>query len=172
MPRKCRVLPQGYAHHVFNRGNQRQVLFTDHHDYKDFLTLMVRARQRHVVGLLAYCLMPNHFHLVVRPSRPAALPAYMHWLTSTHVRRSRCRHDTVGLGHLYQERYKNVVIINDLQLIAVCRYVESNPLTACLVKRAEEWPYSSLGCPSGVGPTLDAWPLPKPANWTELVNTA
>ena len=172
MARKCRLLPPGYAHHVFNRGNKRQVLFRDHEDYLNFLALMVRAAGRHVVGLLAFCLMPNHFHFVVRPSTPAALPAYMHWLTSTHVRHTQRRYGTVGEGHLYQARYKNVVIVNDLQLITVCRYVESNPLTACLVSRAEEWPYSSLGCPSEACPPLANWPLPKPANWAELVNTA
>jgi putative transposase len=172
MARRCRLLPQGYAHHVFNRGNKRQVLFREPHDYLNFLALMVRAERRHVVGLLACCLMPNHFHLVVRPSTAAELPAYMHWLTSTHVRHTQRRYGTVGEGHLYQARYKNIVIITDLQLITVCRYVESNPLTAGLVSRAEDWPYSSLGRPSGIGPTLADWPLPKPANWAELVNTA
>jgi putative transposase len=172
MARRCRLVPQGYAHHVFNRGNQRQVLFKDHQDYVNFLALMVRVAQRYVVGLFAYCLMPNHFHLVVRPSTPDALPAYMRWLTSTHVRHRQRRYGTVGEGHLYQARYKNVVIVTDLQLITACRYVESNPLTACLVRRAEDWPYSSLGCPPGTGPTLADWPLPKPANWVDLVNTA
>lgn len=172
MPRKCRLVPAGYVHHVFNRGNLRRRLFRDHEDYMHFLGLMVRAAERHAVAVYAYCLMPNHFHLVIRPSTPSALPAYMHWLTSTHVFHRQRRYATRGEGHLYQARYKNVIVINDLQLIAACRYVESNPLTACLVSRAEDWPYSSLGCPLGIGPTLTEWPLPKPANWRDLVNTA
>jgi putative transposase len=172
MSRKCRLLPPGYAHHVFNRGNLRRLLFRDHQDYQSFLALMVRASERHVIALFAYCLMPNHFHLVIRPSTPSALSAYMHWLTSTHVYHRQRRYGSRGEGHLYQARYRNVVILDDRQLIAACRYVESNPLTACLVSRAEDWPYSSLGCPAGGGPALANWPVLKPANWPDLVNTA
>ena len=172
MARKRRLVPPGYAHHVINRGNQRRRLFRDQADYLAFLTLMTRAAERHAVAMFAYCLMPNHFHFVVRPSTPSALPAYMHWLASTHVFHRQRRYGTQGEGHLYQARYKNVIIVDDLQLIAACRYVESNPLTACLVDRAEDWPYSSLGCPPGIGPTLAEWPLPKPPNWKDLVNTA
>jgi REP-associated tyrosine transposase len=123
--------------------------------------------------LLAYCLMPNHWHLVLWPSSPPALSAYMHWLTSTHVRRHRWLTQTVGEGHLYQERYWSDVIINDLKLIAVCRYVEGNALAATLAPRAEEWPYSSLSrvAQDPDRPALASWPIPKPPNWVELVNT-
>jgi putative transposase len=172
MPRTRRLIPPGYAHHVFNRGNRRQVIFADRPDYEDFIELMCRAADRQPVPLLAYCLMPNHFHLVLRPTVPASLSAYMHWLTSTHVRRRHWRHQTAGEGHVYQERYKNVVITSDLHLITVCRYVEANPLAAGLVKRAEQWPYSSLGRRTGDGPPLTPWPLPKPPDWAEFVNTS
>jgi REP-associated tyrosine transposase len=173
MPRSRRLVPPGYALHVINRGNRRQRLFASHSDYDDFLALMRRAADRHPMRLLAYCLMPNHWHLVVWPTEPAALSAYMHWLTSAHVRQHRWRTQTIGEGHLYQGRYWSNVIIDELRLIAVCRYVEGNALAATLAPRAEDWPYGSL---SGLAqnpdrPALAPWPTPKPANWVELVNT-
>jgi putative transposase len=96
----------------------------------------------------------------------------MHWLTSTHVRRTHSRWETTGLGHIYQERYRTVVVKGEGQFLTLCRYVESNALTAGLVERAELWPYSSLSrqvSPEGRG-LLSTWPVARPDNWLAIVN--
>lgn len=173
MPRRARIAPPGHVHHVFNRGNERQTIFRNAEDYLRFIDLLVRAGDRCVVPLLAYCLMPNHWHLVLWPTTREALSAYMHWLTSTHVRHLHLQRGTRGLGHIYQERYRSVIVKDERQLLAACRYVEANPVRAGLVTRAELWPYSSLSRPGHHGRTLiGQWPVPRPANWIALVNEA
>jgi REP-associated tyrosine transposase len=172
MPRTSRIIPAGSVQHVMNRGNFRRPIFRDPDEYEQFLELLARAARRHPVRLLAYCLMPNHWHLVVWLEERVSLPAYMHWLTSTHVRHLHIRRGTVGLGHIYQERYRNVGVEDDRQLVAVCRYVEANPLRAGLVARAEEWPYSSLmrSMTRGGIRLTSIWPIPRPYDWGQLVN--
>jgi len=99
----------------------------------------------------------------------------MQRLTTTHVRRWRLYRHSVGHGHLYQGTYKSFPVEEDEHFYAVCRYVERNPLRAKLVRRAENWPWSSLGArchaaAAGEAPPLASWPLSRPRNWIELVN--
>jgi putative transposase len=172
MPRTRRKLEPGRIQHVVNRGNARQLIFRDRFDYEDFIELIARANARLDVPLLAYCLMPNHWHLVLWPPDPKALSAYMHWLTSTHVLRLHRRRGTKGQGHIYQERYRHVPVETESQFFTVCRYVEANALSAHLVKRAEDWPYSSLSrtkSPDG-HELLSKWPLARPSDWLAYVN--
>jgi putative transposase len=96
----------------------------------------------------------------------------MHWLTTTHVRRYHLHYDLVGTGHLYQERYRNDICTDARGVLAVTQYVEGNPLAAGLVRRAEDWRWSSLrlrldGDPLGL---LSEGPVPLPANWMDYVN--
>jgi putative transposase len=172
MPRGRRIIESGSVQHIVNRGNARQELFRNPEDYEEFISLMGMAAERAPLPLLAYCLMPNHWHLVLWPSTSMALSAYMHWLTSTHVQRTHKRRGTTGLGHLYQGRYHNVVVKGEGQFLMLCRYVESNALRAGLVERAEMWPYSSLSrITTREGkPLLSDWPLARPENWLEIVN--
>jgi REP-associated tyrosine transposase len=172
MPRRGRIVESNSVQHVVNRGNARHQLFRDHEDYEDFISLLAMAGETVPVRLLAYCLMPNHWHLVLWPPTPAALSAYMRWLTSTHVRRTHLRRGTQGLGHLYQGRYYNVVVNGEAQFLSVCRYVESNALRARLVDRAELWPYCSLSrtATRDGRPFLSQWPSPRPDGWLEIVN--
>jgi putative transposase len=172
MPRTRRLLEPGCIQHVVNRGNAREKIFRDRDDYEEFIGLLVRAREHSPVPLLAFCLMPNHWHLVLWPDRPAALSAYMHWLTSTHVLRVHRRRGTKGMGHIYQERYRAVHVQSAGQFLVLCRYVEANALSAGLVKRAENWPYSSLSRTAtreGLD-LLSPWPIARPADWVEHVN--
>ncbi|HEY8550602.1 MAG TPA: transposase [Vicinamibacterales bacterium] len=172
MPRTARPPTEGVIQHVVNRGNYRRVLFPDDSHYQWFVTLLQIARSRFPVRLLAYCLMPNHFHLVLWPLERRALAAYMHWVTTSHVRRHHRVQDEDGLGHLYQDRYRNVAIGTEIQLLVLLKYVESNPVRAGLVSRAENWPWSSLGhyignpscCP------IDESPVPRLPNWLDFVN--
>jgi putative transposase len=122
--------------------------------------------------LLAYCLMPNHFHLVLWPRKDGELSDFLHWLTLTHTMRWHAHYHTSGSGPLYQGRFKSFPVQEDDHLFSVCRYVERNALRADLVLRAEGWPWSSLARrAAGRGlDLLDAWPLPIPPGWLEHVN--
>jgi putative transposase len=172
MPRTRRVLLPCHVQHVMNRGNARQRIFDDRHDYEDFIELLARAGDHARVPLLAFCLMPNHWHLVLWPSSPKSLSAYMHWLTSTHVLRLHRRRGTTGQGHIYQERYRHVTVTTERQFLVLCRYVESNAAQGGMVPRAEDWPYCSLvRTKSRSGrELLSPWPVPRPPGWAEYLN--
>jgi putative transposase len=170
MPRIHRVAPAGLAHHVINRGNNRGRIFHKPRDYQAFLSLMGEAQVRVPMRLLAYALMPNHFHLVLWPESTDAISAYMRGLMNAHIRRYQHHYGTCGHGHIYQGRFKNFPIQQDSHLFRVLRYVEANPLRAKLVKRAEEWRWSSLSPHDGDRPELSEWPVARPAEWLAYVN--
>ncbi len=171
MPRSVRTLIGGLCYHVINRGNGRARVFHNEADYREFLKLLTSASDRLPLRLLAYCLMPNHVHLVLWPHEDGEVSRWMQWLMTTHVRRHHRRHGTDG--HLWQGRFKAFPIQRDEHLLAVLRYVERNPLRAGLVERAEDWPWSSLGAaePAPV-PPLHRGPVPPPANRRAWVNEA
>lgn len=170
MPRIARAAAGGVCYHVLNRGNNRNRVFLQEGDYRAFLALMIEAQGHIPMRTLAYCLMPNHFHLVVYPHGDGDLGRWVHWLLTTHGQRYLRCHATSG--HLWQGRYKSFPIQEDHHLLAVMRYAERNPLRAGLVRRAEEWPWSSLRArsPSGVVPPLAGSPVDLPPRWLELVN--
>ena len=181
MPRTNRQQPGGVVFHVLNRGNERRALFNDAGDYNAFLRVMAEAIRHDPVALLAYCLMPNHWHLVVRPEAEGDLGRFMQRLTVTHVRRWHAHRQTVGLGHLYQGTYRSFPVQDDSHFLAVCRYVERNALRVGLAPpdKAQQWRWSSLwqrdrSLPAGaVGtdwPPLSAWPVDAPRNWLQRVN--
>lgn len=171
MPRIRRTCPAGTAQHVLNRGNNRMRIFQKDADYQAFLRLMAEAQQKTPMPMLAYCLMPNHFHLLVIPDSAAALSAYMQWLTNAHVRRYHAHYGTRGTGHIYQGRYKNFSVQTDRGLLDVWRYVEGNALRAGLVRHAEDWRWSSLSTDNSIErPTLTESPVQRPVGWVEFVN--
>ena len=139
MPRTARSIEQGMIYHVLNRGNGRMRLFHKEDDYDAFERVVAEALDRYPVDLLTYCLMPNHWHLVVRPRTDLALGRLMGWIGVTHVRRHHEHYHRRGAGHLYQGRYKSFPVAEDHYFLTLCRYVESNPVRAKLVARAEHW---------------------------------
>ncbi len=172
MPRIKRVKAAGIVQHVMNRGNRRSKIFESSDDYWAFMNVLGEAGQRFAVQVFAYCIMPNHWHLVVRPLVECELSAYMQWLTGTHVRRYHRHRGLVGTGHLYQARYSAIPIQTDRHLLIALRYVESNPLRAKLVERAEEWPWASLNLiRPEARPHLTDSPATKPKDWINIVNT-
>ena len=124
--------------------------------------------------LLAYCLMPNHFHLLLWPREDGDLSQFMRWLTVTHTQRWHAHHRTAGTGHLYQGRFKSFPVESDDNFLTVCRYVERNALRANLVERAEDWRWGSLSARRAKAdeerPQLAPWPIARPRDWTARVN--
>ena len=155
--------------HVLNRAAKRTLLFHNASDYFAFEDLLEEAVERIDVALFAYCVMPNHWHLVVAPKTDGALSRFMHWLTTTHARRWQNAHGVAGLGAVYQGRFKAIPIARDPHFLWVCRYVKRNPLRAALVEYAEEWRWSSLH--TRTSPWLAEWPVPRPADWLTHVNS-
>lgn len=172
MPRPNRICPDGVPQHIVNRGNRRSQIFRDALDYLGFLAALTDAADRTTVRLLAFCLMPNHWHLVLWPVRGQEISAYMQVLMNAHIRDLQRRHGTSGTGHVYQGRFKNSGILTDRHFLNVCRYIEANPVCAGLVERAEAWEWSSLvrdGPAEGIN-ILSPWPIARPSTWLEDVN--
>jgi putative transposase len=171
MPRPPRKIIPDQIYHVLNRGNRRTRIFRKPEDYEAFLACLSEGLRRYQVDLLAWCLMPNHWHLVLRPRGPRQLQQFMQWITLTHVRRHHAHHGQMS-GHLYQGRYKHFCVEEDSYFLTLCRYVEANAMRAGLISRAEQWPWSSLSQRANRRslPPLTDWPMPRPRDWTRLVN--
>jgi putative transposase len=131
-------------YHVLNRGNHSAAVFHKPSDYDAFVEALIDARARLPLDLLGYCLMPNHFHLVIRPRADGDLGRWVQWLLMAHARRYHRHYHTSGHGHVWQGRFKAFPIQDDDHLRTVLRYVERNALRAELVARAEDWKWSSL----------------------------
>ena len=171
MPRRALGAADGLVVHVHNRSVRRHQLFFDAADYKAFEQVLSQALEREPLRLLSYCIMPNHWHLVLWPHADE-LSGFMHWLTSTHAKRWHIAHGSLGTGPVYQNRYGAVPVQTEKHLLTLLRYVERNPLRAHLVQRAEDWRWGSLWrrCNSCNDLPLATWPIPQPAMWVETVN--
>jgi putative transposase len=174
MGRAPRSAEGGWAYHVLNRANARLPLFGSDADFEAFERVLAEALERHPTRLLGYCVMPNHWHLVVWPKADGELSRFVGWLTLTHTQRWHAFQHSAGTGHLYQGRFKSFVVQQDEHLLTVQRYVERNPVRANLVSRAEEWPWGSAGRRAGLrggpGELLSEGPVPLPARWRRWVN--
>jgi putative transposase len=155
----------GLFYHALNRGVRRSLLFKGPADYEEFQELMGAAAARVPMRLLAYVLMPNHWHLVLWPESDGAVSAYLKWLEGTHACHfnHRYRHS----GAVYQSRFRSVPVYDAMQLLRVLRYVEANPVRAALSARAEHWPWSSANPSSLV--ELTPCPVPRPPGWLDLL---
>ncbi|EAQ77968.1 transposase [Blastopirellula marina] len=174
MPRQKRADEAGAIYHTLNRGNARQAIFRKAEDYEAFLRTLAQGLERYPVELFSFTLMPNHWHLVLRPAEDGMMGRLLRWVTATHTQRHHAHYRTAGEGHLYQSRFKSFPIADDDHFLVVCRYVERNPLRANLVKRAEDWRYGSLFRWSQKADRdprlLSAWPIARSPKWTERVN--
>jgi putative transposase len=174
MPRRARQCPGGIVYHVLNRAVAKIDLFRTTKDHEAFQQTLRQAHARLPVDLLAYCVMSNHWHFVLRPKRDGDLSAFMQWLTLAHVQRWRTAHQSVGYGPLYQGRFKAFPVQRDSHLLTVLRYVERNPLRAQLVRHAQDWRWSSLHARLNGSDEersiLADWPIDRPSNWVQFVN--
>jgi putative transposase len=141
MPRPLRPIDDGLIYHVINRGNNRQDVFHKPADFQAFLAALAELKERKPFALYGYCLLNNHFHLLLRPTGDATISRIMQSLLVSHTQRYH-RHYRSG-GHVWQGRFKSPVIQHDEHLLTVLRYIEANPLRAGIVKRADEYMWSS-----------------------------
>jgi putative transposase len=170
MPRPRRAIVANYCYHVLNRANRRAEVFHEPGDYAAFIALMAKAQAHEELPILAACLMPNHFHLVVQPTRAKSLSRWVHWLCTTHVRHYHAKYGTSG--RIWQGPYKACLVQTDQYLLTVMRYVERNAQEARIVRRAEDWRWGSLRWrTSTVSPlALTPAPIPLPSYWLDFVN--
>jgi putative transposase len=173
MPRQRRIAPDGFVHHVINRGDHRETIFRKPQDFRAFLAVTAEAATRIPMRILAYCVMRNHFHLVLWPYHGHELSAYMQLLMNRHLRRYLVHYPPPSPGHVYQGRYLNSLVQASADLLRLMRYVEANPVAAGIVPRAElyKWSSASRHARDPGRPILHEGPLPKPADWLDLVNT-
>lgn len=172
MPRRQRHGTGGLVFHVINRSARRLRLFDDDSDYRMLLECFAEAQKRASVRVFAYCLMPNHFHLIVRPDEDGQLSEFMRLGTGRHSVRWHWKRGTQGGGCVYQGRYGAFPIQTNRYFLNACSYVEANALRSAMVRRAEDWPWSSLWARTKnchILP-LSEWPILPPGDWIEYVN--
>jgi putative transposase len=154
----ARLVVPGYPHHVTQRGNRRQCTFFEKADYQTYVSLLSALKTKAGVDIWAYCLMPNHVHLVAVPLHKKGLAKLF---GVAHHRYARLVNGVHGWqGHLWQERFYSTPL-DERHLMAAVRYIELNPVRAGLCRRAEDWRWSSVrahlhGAPD---PLVDVTPL-------------
>lgn len=174
MPRTNRIDVGDTVYHIINRANARMKIFDTDEDYLLFETVLEEAKEKFDMRILAYCIMPNHWHLILYPKKDGDLQKFMGWVSMTHTQRWHSEHNTAGSGHLYQGRYKSFIIQTNRYLLQLFRYVERNALRAKLVKKAEDWRWTSLYRRERGSieqkKLLSEWPIEIPKNYLGLVN--
>jgi len=165
------------AFHVLNRAVGRGRLFDDEPDYLAMERIIDRTFALLPMRIISYCLMPNHWHMVLWPREDGQLSEFLRLLTVTHTQRWHAHHHSAGTGPLYQGRFKSFPIQQDEHFLTVCRYVERNAVRANLVRSAQRWPWSSPAKRADKAPpawllSMERWPVEAPADWTAWVNGA
>jgi putative transposase len=151
MARLPRTKAAGYPHHVIQRGNNRQQVFVDAHDYERYLSLLHETAAAHSVAVHAYVLMTNHVHLLVTPDTEAGLSRFMQALGRRYVRAFNDRHRRTGT--LWEGRFRSTVVASDRYFLACMRYIELNPVRAGLATEPAEYRWSSH--PHHIGHSVD-----------------
>ncbi len=146
MARPLRIEFPGAVYHVTSRGDRREAIFDDDQDRHAFLTVISQATERLDAAILAYCLMDNHYHLVIH-TRQGNLSRLMQQLNGVYTQTYNRRHRKVG--HLFQGRFKGILVDENAYLLEVCRYVDLNPVRARMVRDPGKWRWSSYRAHTG-----------------------
>ena len=174
MGRVSRVDVPDMVYHVLNRANFRSSLFRVDKHYQSFVNILREAKEFTPMRILAYCLMPNHWHLVLYPEATVDLSRFMHRVTLTHTQRYHAKTRTRGYGHIYQGRYKSLPVQTDNYFLTLARYVERNAKRAAMVGKAEEWPWSSaylrVHGTKDQQKLLSPWPVEEPTDYLTWLN--
>ncbi len=158
---------------MLNRGVGKMRLFRGKQDHEAFQRCLRETLELLPMRVLGYCVMSNHWHLVLWPQGDGDLAKFMLRLTISHVRRWLIHRGEVGTGHVYQGRYKSFPVQDDDHLATLCRYVERNPLRANLVKSCVDWPWSSAGqlaLPEQLKIPITKLPIPRRKDWVPWVD--
>jgi putative transposase len=176
MPRSARQCPGGFVYHIWNRAAGRLRLFKKHEDYLAFERVLLEAHRRHPLKLLEWVLMPNHWHFVVWPEQDGQVTSFFRWLTHTHSMRAITHRRVLGMGPLYQGRFKSLPVQEDEHLLTLLRYVQRNPVRAKLARRSAAWRWGSEAVRSGnvreLKAILSDWPVTRPRDWSVQADEA
>lgn len=171
MGRPPRNSQGGYVYHIIGRGLKPKPIFRSTEDYEEFDTVLVQTVERFEPRMLAYCVLPKHWHLVLTPRKDGDLSKLMAWLTTTHSARWHTKPRRAGTGGLYKRRFLAFPVQDNLQLLDVIRFVESHPLRIGLVESVQEWQWSSAWRRGkendSSSPLLSMPPVPLPLDWSE-----
>lgn len=137
-----RVLLEGVYYHIINRGNQKQRVFLEDNDFEKYLELLKRYKRKYKFKMYAWCLMPNHVHLILEVNKPTELAKIMQGLNIAYARWFNKKYGKVG--HLWQGRYKSMVIQKDKYVFDCISYVEINPVRANLIQSPLDYAWSSF----------------------------
>ncbi len=140
MPRISRAIAIGYPHHVTQRGNYRQTVFAGTDDYTQYLDFLAQYAPQCDLDIWAYCLMPNHVHMVCVPKQPDSLSRTLHTVHMKYARYFNNKRSAVG--HLWQGRFFSCAL-DERHVYAAVRYVERNPIRGGLVSSPDDYPWSS-----------------------------
>lgn len=158
---------------MLNRANLRATIFHKDQDYDAFVSILVEAIEKFDLRLFSFCLMPNHWHLCVSPNVDGEMGRFAQWLILTHTQRYHAHYETVGVGHLYQGRFKSFPVQSDEHFLTVSRYVERNAFAAGLCQNPQDWRWGSLHHWSVGSPQanllLSPWPVRRSQNWIDWV---
>jgi putative transposase len=147
MARPLRIEYPGAVYHVTSRGNEKKEIFRDNSDRESFLNMLFKVNDRYNWICHAYCLMDNHYHIVVE-TPDGNLSLGMRQLNGVYTQAFNRRH--VRTGHLFQGRFKAILIQKDSHLLEVCRYVALNPVRARAVENPNQWQWSSYQATAGL----------------------
>jgi len=175
MARLPRIADPDIVYHVINRANGREGIFQKEKDYIAFEKILLEGKEKYDMRILAFCIMPNHWHLILYPKTGEDLSLFMRFITHTHTQRFHTHYHTIGYGHLYQGRFKSFPVQNDNYFLQVCRYVERNPLRAGLTEKIGDWRWSSAWIRKNGSEEqqkmLSLWPVEMPDYYEEWANT-
>ena len=166
MARLPRLTVPGYAHHVIQRGNNRQTIFHDARDYESLLELLKEQATRSQVAIHSYVVMSNHFHLLATPATASGLPAMMRAVDQRYAQYFNKRHRRTGA--LWEGRYRSTLVQSEQYLLACMVYIDLNPVRAGIVARANNYKWSSHSHYAGLN--VDRLVRPHQLYW-ELGNT-
>lgn len=175
MARIPRAAIDDMIYHVINRGNGRETIFRKEKDYEAFENILLEAQEKYQMRILAFVLMPNHWHLILHPRVGEDLSSFMRWITHTHTQRFHTHYHSIGYGHLYQGRFKSFPVEAEDYFLQVCRYVERNPIRAGLAEKIADWRWGSAWIRKNGSEKqkklLAPWSIEMPDYYIEWANT-
>jgi putative transposase len=141
MPQRGKVFAKDHYYHIYNRGASRAPIFFDDQNYGHCLDLIARYQQLYGISIIAYCLMPNHYHFLLRQETDVPLSKFVGVVFNSYVQAVNQQQERKGA--LFAGRFKHIWVDRDEYLIHLCRYIHLNPVSAHLVSQPAEWPFSN-----------------------------